>query len=49
MDGGLGYGRRGPHELIIVEAVGKIAGIYRCEKYFVHLLYRFSEISESRS
>jgi len=49
MDGGLGYGRRGPNELIVVEDVGKIAGISKCEKYFVQLLYKYNEMSESRS
>ena len=37
MDEGLVYGRRGLNELIVVEAVGEITGISRCEVYFFQL------------
>jgi len=49
MDGGLGYGRRGLNEMMVVDDVGKIAGISKSEKYFVQLLYKYKKMSESRS
>jgi acetylornithine deacetylase/succinyl-diaminopimelate desuccinylase-like protein len=45
MDGGLGYGRRGLNELMVVDDVGKIAGIAKCEKYYVMFLKKYAELS----
>ena len=49
MDGGLGYGRRGLNELIVLEAVGEITCISRCEEYVFNCALNIQQISESRS
>lgn len=44
MDGGLGYGRRGLNELMVVESTDEIAGVADCEKYFVSLLKNYANL-----
>jgi len=48
MDGGLGYSQRGLNELMVVDDVGKIAGLAKCEKYFVSLLYKYGELTKMK-
>ena len=45
MDGGLGYGRRGLNELVVLDNVEKIAGLADSEKYYVSLLYNYAKYS----
>jgi acetylornithine deacetylase/succinyl-diaminopimelate desuccinylase-like protein len=48
MDGGLGYGTRGLNELTVVDDIGKIAGIAKCEKYYVSMLYQYGELTKKK-